>query len=173
MPEKAYFRTEGERKRAAQESKRTGEAKKFRAEQKKSIQSLVQNIPQAKKYLHVHATVGRPPIEEKQPELLKTIVAISLHGSAAEGKRQDESIRSIKTLSELHEALLLKGFQISRSATYLRLLPHKKENGTFQLFLSNFFELPTTNIPNIRMANFAQQQYECWKKCPRCWVPTK
>ncbi|XP_041786821.1 uncharacterized protein LOC121602122 [Anopheles merus] len=89
------------------------------------MQTLLKNVPQASEYLTMHACSGRPPIEENQPELLAAIVSIALHGSAAEDKRHDESIRSVKTLSELQEALQLQGYQISRSATYLRLMPKR------------------------------------------------
>lgn len=63
--------------------------------------------------------------EEQQPDLLKSICDIALHGSAAQEKRQYESVRSVKTLDELTSALHEKGFHLSRSATYLRLLPRR------------------------------------------------
>uniref|UniRef100_A0A182W925 Uncharacterized protein n=1 Tax=Anopheles minimus TaxID=112268 RepID=A0A182W925_9DIPT len=86
--------------------------------------NLLKNVPQASEYLTLYSCSGRPPIAEKQPELLEAIVSIALHGSAAEGKR-DESIRSVKTLSDLQEALQLQGYQISRSASYVRLLTYR------------------------------------------------
>lgn len=68
---------------------------------------------------------GRPRIEDDQPELLKTIVEIAIHGSAAHDKRREELYRSVKTLTELLEELKDSGFKISRSATYLRLIPRR------------------------------------------------
>lgn len=71
----------------------------------------------------LHGKVGRPRLEEKQPELLKTIVDIAMFGSAAHDRRRADDIRSCRTLTDLHEKLLESGFMLSRSATYLRLLP--------------------------------------------------
>lgn len=51
-----------------------------------------------------------------------------MHGSAAHEKRREEIYRSIKTLSQLTKALNDAGFQISRSATYLRLLPRRSNS---------------------------------------------
>ncbi|XP_017475728.1 PREDICTED: uncharacterized protein LOC108365992 [Rhagoletis zephyria] len=70
-----------------------------------------------------HSTPGRPRIECKQPELLKTIVDIAMFGASANERRRSEIVRSCQTLSDLHEKLLHLGYQISRSATYLRLMP--------------------------------------------------
>lgn len=98
---------------------------RFRNEKKKSMQNLIAHIPAAKNHLRAHCSAGRPPLEERQSDLLKTIVDIAMYGSAAEEKRHDERYRSIRTISELNEALLHKGFHISRSATYLRLIPHR------------------------------------------------
>ncbi|XP_055611608.1 uncharacterized protein LOC129758171 [Uranotaenia lowii] len=113
----------------------------------------------AKDFLHVHSNIGRPPIEETQPDLLRTIVEISLHGSAAEGKRQDESIRSVKTLSELHEALLQKGFQISRSSTYLRLLPRRSNTEEGKRHLS------TVPVKLLRATNDQHSKHQDGEFC--------
>lgn len=76
-------------------------------------------------YLSFRNSPGRPRVEEQQPELLKAICDIALHGSAAHEKRSDESVRSVKTLDELTSAIQGKGFNIKRTATYLRLIPKR------------------------------------------------
>ena len=67
---------------------------------------------------------GRPRHPDNE-ELLKTIVDLSMHGSSADERRRTEIIRSCRTLDDLHDALLERGYQISRSATYLRLIPRR------------------------------------------------
>ncbi|KAF2892386.1 hypothetical protein ILUMI_13787 [Ignelater luminosus] len=65
-------------------------------------------------------TATRKEIE--QPELLKTIIDIATHGVATDDRRRSEQLRSIKTPDELTKALKNDfGFNISRSAVYLRL----------------------------------------------------
>lgn len=46
-----------------------------------------------------------------------------MFGGATDDRRRSELIRSCKTLDDLHTALQAQGFTLSRSATYLRLLP--------------------------------------------------
>lgn len=68
-------------------------------------------------------TTGRPRLECDQPDLLKAIADIALIGSATDDRRRTEMIRSCKTLDSLHEELRAMGFNLSRSGTYLRLIP--------------------------------------------------
>lgn len=100
-------------------------SKKRRDELKYSLNELKEKIPEASSFLNIRPAAGRPRVEDAQPELLKTIIDIAIHGSAAHERRRDESFRSVKTLDELVEALKRDGFQISRAATYLRLLPRR------------------------------------------------
>lgn len=72
--------------------------------------------------------MGRPNLESNQPSLSKTIADIDLFGSAAGDRRRTESIRSVKTLDELTQELRKIGFDISRSGTYLRLIPRKSNS---------------------------------------------
>lgn len=58
------------------------------------------------------------------------MIKIAIHGSAAHDKRREDVYRSVKSLDELAEALKDDGFKISRSATYLRLLPRR--SNTFE-----------------------------------------
>lgn len=72
------------------------------------------------------AKLGRPPLETKYPDLLKVITDIVTNGhTMAQDRRRDESIRMCRTLDDLTAQLNLAGIEIKRSATYLRLLPHK------------------------------------------------
>jgi hypothetical protein len=54
-------------------------------------------------------TPGNPRLEDKQPELLKTIVAIVTRTAAAEPRRRTEALHSCRTLDELHAELLKLG----------------------------------------------------------------
>ena len=67
--------------------------------------------------------VGRPRLEETYPDLLDNLQKIAIAGSAAHDRRRTEEIRACKSLDDLHKCLEAKGYALSRSATYLRLLP--------------------------------------------------
>lgn len=58
-------------------------------------------------------------------ELLKTITELAISGSASDYRRRTEIIRTVKTLDDLIDELHNLGYQISRSAVCLRLLPRK------------------------------------------------
>ena len=66
-------------------------------------------------------SVGHPPIDEDQPLLLKVISDIAIFGSAADDKRRTETIRSIKTLDQLHDEVQKPGFSLNRYKCYLFL----------------------------------------------------
>ena len=69
---------------------------------------------------------GRPSKEVDQPELLSTIVRV-MEASSADDRNRCEHLRSVKTLDDLHSELNHLGFNLSRSATYLRLLPRRSD----------------------------------------------
>ncbi|XP_049318606.1 uncharacterized protein LOC125780364 isoform X2 [Bactrocera dorsalis] len=94
-------------------------AKKFRAKEKLEKTERQRNNPAAQP----RTGCGQPPLVDSQPALLETIINIAIHGSTSDERRRTEMIRSCLTLSDLHERLLLMGFKISRSGTYLHLLP--------------------------------------------------
>lgn len=98
--------------------------KNYRLNKRTKLKELCQEIPAAGAILNLRQKSGRPRIEEDQPDLLQVIVKIATLGSGAHLRRRDETLRCCKTLDELHEQLKDIGYQISRSATYLRLLPH-------------------------------------------------
>ncbi|GBP16848.1 hypothetical protein EVAR_13228_1 [Eumeta japonica] len=95
-------------------------AKKFRAKEKLEKNERHRNNPAA---ALPRTDPGQPSLVDTQLALLETIINIAIHGSAADERRRTEMIRSCLTLSDLHERLMLMGFQISRSGTYLHLLP--------------------------------------------------
>ena len=71
---------------------------------------------------------GRPSKEIDQPELLSTIVRVVEAFSAPDDRCRCEHLRSVKTLDDLHSELTHLGFNLSRSATYLRLLPRRSDS---------------------------------------------
>lgn len=96
-----------------------------RKNKKQKIIELCLKNPDAAKSLTPHVGPGRPRLEEEQSELLKTISDLALFGASAEERRRCEIVRTIHTLSELTNKLNELGFNISRSATYIRLLPRR------------------------------------------------
>ncbi|CAF3166273.1 unnamed protein product [Rotaria sp. Silwood2] len=72
----------------------------------------------------VRSAPGKPNIEDSQPGWLGAIVDIANCGVvAADNRRRTDAIQSCLTLDALKEELHNRGFQLSRTATYYRLLP--------------------------------------------------
>ncbi|CAF4200463.1 unnamed protein product, partial [Adineta steineri] len=59
--------------------------------------------------------------------LLQTIIDITSPSAGTDDRRQAELLRSITTLDKLSEQLQKRGLSISRSATYLRLIPRRSD----------------------------------------------
>lgn len=78
-------------------------------------------MPQKK--LRVHAAAGRPSENVLQPGLLEAIVELSMRGAGAHERRRAETLNSCRTLDDLSRELKALGFNLSRSGTYLRLIP--------------------------------------------------
>lgn len=57
--------------------------------------------------------------------MLNTIIELATFGASAEERRRCEALHSCRTLTDLHDRLIELGYQISRSATYIRLLPKR------------------------------------------------
>ena len=68
------------------------------------------------------------PSKVESEALIEAIVKISISGSAAQERQQNEVIRSIKTLDQLTEALQREGFNAKHSSTYLHLLPQNSRS---------------------------------------------
>lgn len=56
--------------------------------------------------LQIRESKGRPRLEVDQPQLLKAMIEIAIHGSACHDKRQEDIYRSVKSLDELHDSLV-------------------------------------------------------------------
>lgn len=106
----------------------TNASQKLRAKRKAEMNELIQENPDVAKKLKIRDAVGRPRLEDDQTDLLQTIKTLAMFGGAAEDKRRSEAIRSCRTLDDLHTELNAAGFIISRSATYLRLLPKRSNS---------------------------------------------
>ena len=100
-------------------------SQKARIAKKKRQELAIEKNPSLRDELRVGTRPGQPNVEENQPLLLKTIIALAMHGSASHEKRQSDVYRTIKTLDELTDQLNKDGFNISRSGVYLRLLPRR------------------------------------------------
>lgn len=101
---------------------------KYRDKKKAALQRVCEKYPDISSELQRRSPErGRPRLEETQPELLKVITDLAMFGAAAHDRRREESVRSCRTLSQLHEQLIEIGFEISRSATYLRLIPRNQK----------------------------------------------
>ena len=68
---------------------------------------------------------GRPRLEVDQPGILSTIIDIVDLNSAADDRRRSEMLRTCVTLDDLNTELAHRNIRISRSATYLRLIPNR------------------------------------------------
>lgn len=105
-------------------------------------------------FFYFEATLGRPRLDGLQPELMDAILMIVNRSSSADDRRRTENLRSVTTLTDLQKELDTLGFEISRSALYLRLLPRpitqRREDDTRKLFQSSSSSRRTTNT-NITM----------------------
>lgn len=128
--------------------------RKRRLQRKANIEKACANIPDLKKKLNVRDTIGRPRIEEDHPLLLQTIIDLALQGSSAHERRRDETIRTVKTLDDLVDKLHEDyGFNLSRSATYLRLLPRKSNS------IEGKRHVNTVPVKLIRASNDLHKQH--------------
>lgn len=102
-------------------------SKKYRKKKKEAFQALVATNPGAESIITLHEHPGRSRLENED-NLIKTITEIAMYGSSVDEKRRSEIIRSCRTLDDLHKKLTDLGFEISRSATYIRLIPRKSRS---------------------------------------------
>lgn len=126
---------------------------RYRETKKKNLQEIIENSPELAKKLKVREKVGKPPLETDQPELLKTIDDLAMFGSAADDRRRDEKICSVKTLSQLQDELQKEGFTLSRSALYLRLLPKNSRTNERKRHIS------TVPVKLVRAQNDARVKH--------------
>ena len=100
-------------------------SQKQRDKKKEALKQASRDYPglaEKLKFVQREST-GRPPLEDVYPNIHRDILEIATIGSAASDRRREETIRSVKTLSDLHKALSDMGYQISTSALYNRLIP--------------------------------------------------
>ena len=74
---------------------------------------------------------GRPRLTSTQSGLLKAIVSVVTADEnmvAADPRRRSEQLRSYMRLDDLWKELKAQGFNISRSATHLKLLPPRSNS---------------------------------------------
>ena len=105
-------------------------SKKYRDKKRKLIQKFCnqdEKVADTLKSVN-RAHVGRPSILEDHPQLLQTIADIVEGSSSADDRRRSETIRSCKTVSDVTEELIDSGIDISRSGTYLHVLPRIKNS---------------------------------------------
>lgn len=100
---------------------------KRRKDLRENIKKVVEEHPDTEPMLKSFAreSTGRPRIDADQPLLLSTIVDLVQASGATDDRRQTEILRTVKTLDDLVDGLGQQGIKISRSATYLRLLPRR------------------------------------------------
>lgn len=138
--------------------------KKLNAEhQKKHREKVKQKLSQSREVSNDNnfstSTVGRPCLEVEQPELLNTITSLAMFGSAVHDRRRTEEIRSCKTLGDLHKKLLELGFNLSKSALYLRLLPRN--------FLTSSGQRHVTTVP-VKLCRAQADNHKMHKDGPFC-----
>ena len=97
----------------------------FRDKKKKLIQKVCDGDENAARILKPvnREQVGHPRIEEDFPQLHSTILDIVDASSAAHDRRREPILRTPRTTSDLTAEVNARGINISRSATYLRLIP--------------------------------------------------
>ena len=99
---------------------------KFRSKRKQVLKELSIDHPDVAtklKKLEVKITAGRQNLESQQEGLLEAILSIVIPGSSADDRRRLEVCNSVRSLDDLKSALEKKDFNLSRTATYYRLLP--------------------------------------------------
>lgn len=114
---------EDERKKLDILKRNAGRQKEFRKTRKDNLNKLREQDKNIANFLRIRTEPGRLRLESDQPELLNAISQVAIHGGSADIRRRSETIRTCKTLDQLQAQLVEIGFTISRSATYLRLLP--------------------------------------------------
>lgn len=103
-------------------------------------------------------TAGRPRIPEEDA-LIATISELAVHGSAADGRRRTEVMRACRTLDELTTVLNERGFNLSRSATYLRLIPERAKTREGKLHVK------TAPVKLTRAENDLHKSHPDGKSC--------
>lgn len=105
--------------------------RKYRKNKKIREEQACEISPEVAKVLRIQKNPGRPRIEnmpehEQLGNLYDTIVDIVNIHSGADGRRRTEAVGYCKSVKELKIELNRRGYNISESATYTRLLPRRQ-----------------------------------------------
>ena len=73
-------------------------------------------------------SVGRPPLEDTFPDLRQAIIDLATAGAGADARRRTNLLDACQTLDDLSGGLNALGYNLSRSALYLRLVPRRADN---------------------------------------------
>ena len=87
---------------------------KERHESNKRLKQFTQNRPE------------KPALKDSYPDLHKIIVAIVTAGAEADSRQRTENLNACLTLDDLRNCLMKDGYELSRSALHLRLLPRRE-----------------------------------------------
>ncbi|CAF4663525.1 unnamed protein product, partial [Rotaria sp. Silwood2] len=104
---------------------------KYRKTKKLKLKRLIEKHPDAAvaHNLAAYDQTGQPSIEDRgQKRLFEVIIEIASRGAAADPFRSSNLISPCITLDKLTERLKERGFVLSRSATYLRLIPRRSNS---------------------------------------------
>ena len=126
-----------------------------RASLKRTLNDIVDDMPYLKSKLSKfnREKNGRPAVIEDQPDLLNAIVNIASIGADASDRRRSQELRSCKTLDDLNKSLLKLGYCLSRSATYLRLMPKRSNT------LEGIRHIKTFPVKLIKADNTARDRH--------------
>ena len=104
--------------------------KKFRQNKADLLKTMVSESEAAAEKLKsvTRDGPGRPSIKDSFPQLHETIVKIASSLAGADGKRRTDIPKACHTLGDLRAALLKEDYNLSRSALYYRLVPHKSNS---------------------------------------------
>lgn len=142
------------RKRLKKQEKEMVRHRKRRLQNKTNIEKACAENPDLRRKLKVQSTIGRPRIDADQPYLLQAIIDLALQGLAAHERRRDDTIRTVRTLDDLVTKLREEyDYTLSRSATYLRLVP-RKANST-----EGKRHVTTVPVKLIRAANDSHRRH--------------
>ncbi|CAG8771556.1 41463_t:CDS:2 [Gigaspora margarita] len=127
---------------------------KYRDRKRQKLQQVEDQLKVAGIDMQLIRPVGRPRLEETQPGLLETILRLVSSDGQADERRRSEMIRSVKTLDQLQAALEQLNYKISRSATYLRLLPKRVNTKEGKRHVK------TVPVKLLRSQNTARKRHE-------------
>ena len=107
---------------AARQRKRRKEMKDLAADLSKGSH---ENSKRLRKFTHDKRR--RPALEDSYRDLHKSIVAIATAGAGVDSRRLTENLNACLTHDDLRDCLIKDGYELSRSALYLGLLPRRQD----------------------------------------------